>query len=67
MSELPKRPNVLVILTDQQRFPTPYEPDGLRQWRRDEFAAERTLHDTGVTFTKHYSMATACAPAGRRC
>ena len=31
MSELPKRPNILVILTDQQRFPTPYEPEGLRQ------------------------------------
>jgi len=63
VSELPKRPNILVILTDQQRFPTPYEPDGLRQWRHDEFAAERTLRDTGVTFTKHYSMATACAPS----
>ena len=63
MSELPKRPNILVILTDQQRFPTPYEPDGLRQWRHDEFAAERTLRDTGVTFTKHYAMAAACAPS----
>ena len=63
MSELSKRPNILVILTDQQRFPTPYEPEGLRQWRHDEFAAERTLRDTGVTFTKHYAMATACAPS----
>ncbi len=63
MNESSRRPNVLVILTDQQRSPTPYEPEGLRRWRHDEFTAERTLHDTGVSFTKHYAMAAACAPS----
>ena len=37
-----------LILTDQQRYPTPYEPEALTQWRHDEFAAERGLHETGA-------------------
>ena len=60
---MPQRPNVLLILTDQQRYPTPYEPEALTQWRHDEFAAERSLHETGVSFTRHYAMAAACAPS----
>jgi arylsulfatase A-like enzyme len=63
MSDPSSRPNVLVILTDQQRFPTPYEPEELRRWRHDEFAAERRLHETDVSFTKHYAIAAACAPS----
>jgi arylsulfatase A-like enzyme len=63
MSDVSKRPNILIVLTDQQRFPTSYEPEGLRQWRRDKFAAERSLSETGVSFTKNYVMATACAPS----
>jgi hypothetical protein len=49
------------VLTDQQRFPTCYEPEGLREWRRDEFVAERSLRETGVSFTRNYAMAPACA------
>ncbi len=60
---MPTRPNVLVILTDQQRFPTAYESEEVRRWRHDEFAAERSLNETGVSFTKHYAMAAACAPS----
>jgi arylsulfatase A-like enzyme len=63
MSDVSKRPNILIVLTDQQRFPTLYEPEGLRQWRRDEFVAERSLDETGVSFTRNYAMATACAPS----
>jgi hypothetical protein len=63
MTDPSRRPNVLVILTDQQRFPTPYEPEELHRWRHDEFAAERRLHETGVSFAKHYAMAAACAPS----
>jgi arylsulfatase A-like enzyme len=63
MSDVSRRPNILIVLTDQQRFPTSYEPEGLRQWRRDEFVAERSLRETGVSFTRNYTMATACAPS----
>jgi arylsulfatase A-like enzyme len=63
MSEVSKRPNILILLTDQQRFPTSYEPEGLRQWRCDEFVAERSLGETGVSFTRNYVMAAACAPS----
>ena len=30
-----RRPNVLVILTDQLRFPPPYESDELAAFRRE--------------------------------
>jgi arylsulfatase A-like enzyme len=63
MSDVSKRPNILIILTDQQRFPTSYDPEELRQWRRDDSAAERSLGEIGVSFTRHYAMATACAPS----
>ena len=43
---MPKRPNILLILTDQQRYPTPYESPELTQFRRDEFTAETALNDT---------------------
>jgi arylsulfatase A-like enzyme len=57
------RPNILLILTDQQRYPTAYEPAELERWRREALAGERSLGETGVRFTRHYTMAIACAPS----
>ena len=32
-------PNVLVIMTDQERYPTPYEDDVVRKFRREQMPA----------------------------
>ena len=57
------RPNVLLILTDQLREPPPYESDELREFRRVHCAGQERLQANGVSFKRHYAMASACAPS----
>jgi arylsulfatase A-like enzyme len=56
-------PNVLVILTDQERYPPPYEDDAVRRFRRERLAARESLRDGGLEFHRHYVGATACLPS----
>jgi arylsulfatase A-like enzyme len=56
-------PNVLVIMTDQERYPPPYEQDALAAFRDERLTARRVLHDRGVTFHRHYVGSTACLPS----
>src|SRR4051794_10799712 len=57
------RPNVLVILTDQQQYPPPYESEELAAFRREHLAGVERLRQNGVSFRHHYSMSAACAPS----
>ena len=50
------RPNLLVILVDEQRAPRPYDP-------RLPLPAQDRLHGQGLRFLRHYTAATACAPS----
>ena len=58
-----RRPNILVILTDQLRYPPPYESAELAQYRRDHMPGVERLRQNGVSFRHHYPMAAACAPS----
>jgi len=58
-----RRPNVLLVLTDQLRHPPGYESEELAQYRRERMAGVERLRRTGVSFKHHYPMATACAPS----
>lgn len=58
-----KQPNILLILTDQQRFPPVYENEDLKRFRRRVLKGEQSLHDTGVVFERHYAMSAACTPS----
>ncbi len=58
-----QRPNVLVILTDQQRYPPPYESAELAEYRRDNLPGIESLRQNGVSFCHHSPMAAACAPS----
>src|SRR4051812_40400548 len=58
-----RRPNVLVIMTDQQREPPSYESDELAAFRREHLAGVERLRQNGVSFRHHYPMAAACAPS----
>ena len=60
---LAKRPNILLILTDQQRNPPVYEPEALHRFRHETLKAEESLHSSGVTFERHYTMSSACVPS----
>src|SRR3954469_3120181 len=57
------RPNVLVILTDQQQHPPPYESEELAAFRREHLAGVERLRQSGVSFPHHYPMSAASAPS----
>src|SRR4051812_5303757 len=58
-----RRPNVLLILTDQLRYPPPYESDELAAYRRAHLPGVERLRQGGVSFRRHYPMSAACAPS----
>jgi arylsulfatase A-like enzyme len=58
-----KTPNILIILTDQLRYPTVYETDELRRFRREALPAEASLRESGVSLQRHYIMSAACTPS----
>jgi arylsulfatase A-like enzyme len=57
------RPNILLVLTDQQRFPPGYESDEIQRFRAEELPGEARLVNEGVSFQRHYVMSAACAPS----
>ena len=57
------KPNVLLILTDQLRYPPPYESSELRGYRHEHCGGQERLRQNGVSFARHYPMAAACAPS----
>lgn len=58
-----RRPNILLVVTDQLRYPPRYESEDVRQFHREKLTAEESLRETGVSFRRHYTMAAACAPS----
>ncbi len=57
------RPDVVVILTDQERAAPPYETDELRAWRDRALPGRRWFTEHGVSFDRHYTGSLACAPS----
>lgn len=57
------QPNVLVIMTDEERYPPPYEDDAMARYRREQLGARQSLRDNGLEFHRHYAGATACLPS----
>ncbi len=57
------KPNVLLILTDQLRYPPGYESEELARFRAESMSGVERLRQTGVSFRHHYPMASACAPS----
>ncbi len=57
------RPNVLVIMTDEERYPPPYETAAVEKFRHDELPARRSLIESGLQFHRHYAGSTACLPS----
>jgi arylsulfatase A-like enzyme len=57
------RPNILVVLTDQLRHPPVYESQALADFRKENMPGQERLYETGISFKRHYPMASACAPS----
>ncbi|MER2091033.1 MAG: sulfatase-like hydrolase/transferase [Sporosarcina sp.] len=58
-----KRPNILFIMVDQERFPTVYETKELLEWQKNNLVAHELLRKNGMEFLNHYAGSTACSPS----
>ena len=57
------RPDIVILLSDEERAAPPYEGEALAAWRRDHLAAERWFAEHGVSFARHYTGSLACVPS----
>lgn len=57
------RPNILFLLVDEQRYPTVYESDALKNFRKTYLPAQDALARKGLTFERHYVASVACVPS----
>ncbi len=55
------RPDVVILMTDQERAAPPYEPSEVTAWRRSLGTA--WFEDHGVSFGRHYTGSLACVPS----
>jgi arylsulfatase A-like enzyme len=58
-----ERPDVIIVMTDEERAIPPYETDDVRTWRQRTLAGQRWFDENGVTFTRHYTGSLACVPS----
>jgi arylsulfatase A-like enzyme len=56
-------PNVLLIMTDEERYPPPYESDVVRAFRRTQLTAQERIRSGGLELHRHYVGSTACVPS----
>ncbi len=57
------RPNILLLLTDEERYPTCYEDESLQEFRRTQLPGQALLRAQGTEFHRHYAASVACAPS----
>ncbi|TYS58748.1 sulfatase-like hydrolase/transferase [Sutcliffiella horikoshii] len=62
-SQTIKKPNFLILMVDQQRYPSVYENEELRRWQRENLQTQELLKKNGFEFTQHYVGSTACSPS----
>ena len=58
-----KKPNFLIITTDEERFPPPYENPEAKQFRMKNSQCLAEMRNHGIEFTNHNAASTACAPS----
>ncbi|MFD0589075.1 sulfatase-like hydrolase/transferase [Paenibacillus sp. GCM10027627] len=59
----PDRPNILVLLVDEERYPPVYENEEIKEWRRRNLTAQNGLRQHAVEFRRHYIGSSACSPS----
>ncbi|MGZ3420604.1 MAG: sulfatase-like hydrolase/transferase [Polyangiales bacterium] len=58
-----ERPDIVIILTDEERAIPPYESEELRAWRTRRLCGRAWFDDHGVSFERHYTGSLACSPS----
>ncbi len=60
---MPKKPNFLVIIVDEERYPTKYETEELKLWKKKNLKFQTKFAKKSTVFHNHYTNTTACCPA----
>ncbi|WP_379203165.1 sulfatase-like hydrolase/transferase [Paenibacillus sp. GCM10012306] len=64
VSSLPmKKPNFLVFLVDEERYPPVYESQEIQEWRKQNLVTQELLKAHSLEFHRHYIGSTACCPS----
>lgn len=58
-----RRPDVVIIMTDEERAIPPYESADVLAWRQRTLTGRRWFDERGVNFTRHYTGSLACVPS----
>jgi arylsulfatase A-like enzyme len=58
-----EHPDVIIVMTDEERAIPPYETDDVRTWRQRTLTGRRWFDENGVSFTRHYTGSLACVPS----
>jgi choline-sulfatase len=57
------RPNFLILMCDEMRYPPLYESASTKAFRRQYLKTQNFLRRTGVEFHRHYAASVACSPS----
>ena len=60
---MPDRPDVIILMTDEERAVPPYESDEVLAWRERTLTGQRWFDEHGVRFDRHYTGSLACVPS----
>lgn len=63
MSNPLRRPNFLILMVDEERYPPVYETPEIKAWRKKNLLTQELLRDHALEFKHHYAGATACSPS----
>ncbi|MBI5589118.1 MAG: sulfatase-like hydrolase/transferase [Deltaproteobacteria bacterium] len=57
-----RRPNFLILMCDEMRFPPVYESGSTKAFRLQYLKTQAFLRQNGVDFQRHYAASVACVP-----
>ena len=57
------RPDIVIVMTDEERAIPPYEAEDVLAWRERTLIGRRWFDEHGVSFTRHYTGSLACVPS----
>ncbi len=57
------QPDIIIVMTDEERAIPPYEADDVLAWRERILTGRKWFEDHGVSFAHHYTGSLACVPS----
>lgn len=57
------RPDIVIVMTDEERAAPPYETESISSWRDQTLTGRKWFDDNGISFIRHYTGSLACVPS----